>query len=819
MKRFCTPVALLAILALLQGCNLASDGPTAPSNSPDPPSSLPAAARECAASQIELSSEMTTAAAHGARGTVAIEAAGGCSWTAVSAVEWISLTSNATGSGAGQVEFLVSANPAAERRIGAIGVNGRELEITQDGLSCRLRLDRVVQKTGDEAGSFSVGVIADAACNWTAASNDAWITLSSAATGSGNGTVRFRVAANTGPAREGTLTLAGLTFTVVQASGCTYDIAPASLAVAAGGGPGSTAVTAGGGCGWTAASNDTWITLTSGGSGSGNGTVAFTVAANAGAARAGTVRIAGQSFTVNQAAAGNQSGPGSQPGGCSYSISPTTQSPGAAGGAGSATVTAGSGCAWTAASNDGWIALTSSASGSGNGTVTFSVAANTGAARTGTLTIAGQTFTVTQAGGCTYSISPTTQSPGTAGGAGSTAVTAGSGCTWTAASNDGWITLTSSANGSGNDTATFTVAANSGPARTGTLTIAGQTFTVTQTGGCTYSISPTTQSPGAAGGAGSTTVTAGSGCTWTAASNDGWITLTSSANGTGNDTATFTVAANSGPPRTGTLTIAGQTFTVTQAGGCTYSISPTTQSPGAAGGAGSTAVTAGSSCTWTAASNDAWIMLTSSASGIGNDTATFSVAANTGAARAGTLTIAGQTFTVTQASGCTYSISPNTQSPGAAGGAGSTAVTAGSGCTWTAASNDAWITLTSSANGTGSATTTFTVAANTSPARTGTLTIAGQTFTVTQANGCTYAISPASQSLGVAGGTGSVNVTAGTGCSWTATSNAGWIAVTGGSSGSGDGSVTYLVTLNGTLAPRSGTLTIGGQTFTVNQSN
>ena len=48
--------------------------------------------------------------------------------------------------------------------------------------------------------------------------------------------------------------------------------------------------------------------------------------------------------------------------------------------------------------------MTSGASGSGNGTVAFSVAANTNSARTGTLTIGGQTFTVTQAGlGCSFS--------------------------------------------------------------------------------------------------------------------------------------------------------------------------------------------------------------------------------------------------------------------------------------------------------------------------------------------------------------------------------------------------------------------------------
>jgi YD repeat-containing protein len=62
-------------------------------------------------------------------------------------------------------------------------------------------------------------------------------------------------------------------------------------------------------------------------------------------------------------------------------------------------VTAGAGCAWTAVSNAGWITVTSGASGTGNGTVGYSVAANGGSdQRQGTVTIAGQTFTVTQAG-------------------------------------------------------------------------------------------------------------------------------------------------------------------------------------------------------------------------------------------------------------------------------------------------------------------------------------------------------------------------------------------------------------------------------------
>jgi Zn-dependent metalloprotease len=83
---------------------------------------------------------------------------------------------------------------------------------------------------------------------------------------------------------------------------------------------------------------------------------------------------------------------------------------------------------------------------------------------------------------------------------------------------------------------------------------------------------------------------------------------------------------------------------------------------------------------------------------------------------------------------------------------------------------------------------------------------------------CTYSISPTSASSPAAGGSGTVSVTATAGCSWTAVSNSGFIAITAGSSGSGSGTVTYSVGANAGTTSRTGTLTIAGQTFTVTQA-
>ena len=83
---------------------------------------------------------------------------------------------------------------------------------------------------------------------------------------------------------------------------------------------------------------------------------------------------------------------------CAGSLSPDGATFPAAGGSGTVTITAAAGCAWTTSGTPGWMTLTSPASGSGSGTLSFTVGPNTGSPRAATLTIAGLPFTVQQAG-------------------------------------------------------------------------------------------------------------------------------------------------------------------------------------------------------------------------------------------------------------------------------------------------------------------------------------------------------------------------------------------------------------------------------------
>jgi hypothetical protein len=254
---------------------------------------------------------------------------------------------------------------------------------------------------------------------------------------------------------------------------------------------------------------------------------------------------------------------------CTYALSSTSASADDAGATGSVNITASStACNWTATSNATWISISSGASGTGNGAIYYAVAANTETVtRTGTMTIAGQTVTVTQEGpSCSFLVK---QSFPASGGTGSLRVNAGTGCNWQSSPSDPWITITQGQTGTGSGKLNFSVSANTGSSpREGALTVAGTAWPIYQeaTQTCTYGLSPSSQSFTSGAGTGSVNVTGATGCAWNAKSNVNWITVTSGLSGTGSGTIYYSVTANTASTRTGTMTIAGQTFTVSQAG-------------------------------------------------------------------------------------------------------------------------------------------------------------------------------------------------------------------------------------------------------------
>jgi hypothetical protein len=167
--------------------------------------------------------------------------------------------------------------------------------------------------------------------------------------------------------------------------------------------------------------------------------------------------------------------------------------------------------------------------------------------------------------------------------------------------------------------------------------------------------------------------------------------------------------------------------------------------------------------------------------------------------------------------GCSYEVTPIMASFEAAGGSGIVTVTTGPGCDWQVSDNASWLT-TAVTSGTGGATVAFSVAANTSPtSRTAVLTIAGIVVTITQQGAsCNYSVTPALVSLPVGGGTGSVNVSTGTGCSWQVSDNASWLTPAV-NSGTGTATLSFSATANTSSSSRTAQLIVGGVTITVTQ--
>ncbi|MBK8812256.1 MAG: hypothetical protein IPN69_16220 [Acidobacteria bacterium] len=175
----------------------------------------------------------------------------------------------------------------------------------------------------------------------------------------------------------------------------------------------------------------------------------------------------------------------------------------------------------------------------------------------------------------------------------------------------------------------------------------------------------------------------------------------------------------------------------------------------------------------------------------------------------------------TSVNACLFSLLPAAQSFPAAGGNGAFQISIPTGCGWTASTSSSFVSITSPASGEGTGNIGFSVAPNEGGARTGLITVTDgittRTFQAQQGSGCPTSIAQSTLNFASAGGPGSLNVTAGAGCSWLATTTATWIGVTSPQQ-TGNGTAAFNVAPNTSRNARSASVTIGAQTLTVNQS-
>jgi uncharacterized protein (TIGR03437 family) len=261
---------------------------------------------------------------------------------------------------------------------------------------------------------------------------------------------------------------------------------------------------------------------------------------------------------------------------------------------------------------------------------------------------------------------------------------------------------------------------------------------------------------------------------------------------------------------------------------CTYVVDPPSFSISAASTPGTVHVTQtpGSACgNFSATTQTPWLHLTSGSVGTpGGPGVTFTADANPlPTQRSGLMVIALTNVVVTQAgrTDCVFGLTPTSQNIPVGGGDAVFNVQAN--CPWQTTSNSAWITFAGVGNGISDSRVGYSVAANTCVAgRGGAITLRTSlanppTLAVTQdGSPGNLSLSAYTATVGSASTDGRIDLRTGDVCSWSASSDVSWIRITVGSSGTGNGGISYHL-LENTAAQRTGSIHVGALTYTITQ--
>lgn len=250
---------------------------------------------------------------------------------------------------------------------------------------------------------------------------------------------------------------------------CTADVTAPSSIVPAAGGVITVTATPSAGCRLNAGTPEAaWARLVRGT----DNTFQITVDPNVvNTPRNTTVFIAGVNVPILQAA-----------GSCSFVLNGGPVTFPVSGGGG--TINLITACPWTASSTATWIAVSPS-SGSGNGTLSFTVERNTGTGiRTGSIVIGTQEFVINQAGDpvCGINVNILGGPVAGAGGAVSLAISTAQGCPWGVSTPAPYVSIPPHI-GIGSTTLPITFAPNPSPAqRVANIIVSGVPYAVTQLG-------------------------------------------------------------------------------------------------------------------------------------------------------------------------------------------------------------------------------------------------------------------------------------------------------------------------------------------------
>ena len=607
----------------------------------------------------------------GGAGAIATTGSEGGIWVATTSSTWITL--NATSGTMGYpVAYVVDINTDVETRIGQIVVNGEIHTVTQKGIGAKIEASNGTFES--KGGIGTVLVKAQTQSAWSTRSNSDWIRVTPSS-GKGEGIVTYTVAPfNEVTTRQGSFTVAGNTVEVFQygrrmkleatSQSCDWHTHVIPITVNA------LAITE-----WTVTPNASWISVVDGGNGKGGDLVSIAIAENPSyKSRTGMVTIGTETFTVTQSGRTE----------LAFTVSPEKSTASVSGANGIIAVSATPDLPWTASSQADWMTIYSStASGSGNGNVVYTVSPQTTLKeRTGTITVTpdtksgmlARTHKVTQPA-AEVALSLMSYEFDASGETCAVAVSLADIVTWEVVENVSWLSVEGATSRVGPSAVILQTTANETIyPRSGTVKIAEKTFTVTQKGRG-VEVEYETKLFGTDGGSDSISIHPDGNVSWTAVASDPtWITIFQGDSGTGDGEILYIIApyVGDGAARIGTITVGDKVVYITQRA-YDLSIEPNGTIVTGNNGEGEFGVSASITDVWTAIATEPWITIVDGYdAGTGNGTVRFIYTENnTGKTRTGKIIVSGEVYTVQQAARVMVNITATAEHGGSVSGGGS----------------------------------------------------------------------------------------------------------------------------------------------------
>ena len=254
----------------------------------------------------------------GGSGTLNVTAPSGCVWVASASGQYpyynssflTNTTNFGTEVGSAAITFTVPKNFSVTPRSMGIQVGNQNVQILQASAVCTMSLSPSTTPVYPGGGGLSnIYATTPSGCSWVIVSDSSWVTptitsgnyyYSNSTSSSGSANVRYVVAANNGPARTASLTIGGIPITISQQAS-TSSVDSTTFSFDSNTGTGSIKVTVPSNMAWTAAPFDPWIAVVSGASGTGPGTVNFSVGPNTGGiVRVSAIKVANQTVSITQ---------------------------------------------------------------------------------------------------------------------------------------------------------------------------------------------------------------------------------------------------------------------------------------------------------------------------------------------------------------------------------------------------------------------------------------------------------------------------------------------------------------------------------------